>query len=310
MRNLLLALVLVPALGQAQGIVAAVLDSNGPSEATARKAQRSLEAALKALSGAPTTDGPVFRKGAPRSCTSDCAAKLVASLTGSTVALLDLKGSDTRVVFELSVWVASERVGARKGETPPEALDASLKAALEQLLPAWLRKGFGALSLTVEGGSVVKVDGRVLPTRTTEVLAVPSGVHQVDVVFPDGNAVLQRLEVPEAGRVTLSVESPTLLSSRPASGPTALRYTSYGLFMAGAGSLAAGLIAGALSHGKGLGLTACDSPSARTCSTLAEVQQRQQLAQQYAGAGNVLLGVGAGLATLAVSLFIVDVALQ
>lgn len=306
MSTRLLLLTLLPAFAHAQAIAPVLLDSNGPSEATTRRAQKALETALKSLSGASVREAAPFKKGAPRKCAADCAKELVQLAEAPTVAMLELKGSDTRVVFELSVWLDGERVGTRKGETPPDALEASLKVAVEQGLPAWLRRGFGALALAVEGGSVIKVDGRVVETRAGELLAVPAGVHQVDVVFPDGNALLQRVEVPEAGRVPLEVDTPTRFTSRASQGPSALRYGSYGLFMAGAGSVAAGLIAGALSRGAGIGLTACDSPEARACSTLAEAQAAQAQARQFASTGNVLLGVGFSLMALGASLFGVD----
>ena len=303
-------LLCLPGLAWAQVLSSALIDSNGPSEASARKAQKALDASLKLLSGASVKDSTPWRKGAPKKCTEDCARELASAQGTPGVAVIELKGSDTRIVFDLSFWLDGERVGSRKGESPPEALEPSLKAALEQLLPGWMRKGFGAMSVQVEGGSVVKVDGRVVPARNGELVAVPAGVHQVDVVFPDGNAVLQRLEVPEAGRVPLEVESPTTVTARASSGPTVLRYASYGLFMAGAGSIAAGLVAGALSRGTGIGLTSCDSPDARACSTLAEAQAANAQARAYASTGNVLLAVGASLAALGVSLFVVDVLLQ
>lgn len=302
---------LVAHLAHAQGLVSAVVDSNGPSEATARKAQRALDVALKALSGAPVGEGPVFKKGAPRRCEgAECARALVASLEVPGVALLELKGSDTRIVFELSFWLDGERQGSRKGETPPDALEPSLKAAVEQLLPGWLRKGFGAMAVQVEGGSVVKVDGRVIAARNGDLVAVPAGAHQVDVVFPSGNAVLQRLEVPEAGRVALAVEPQAALTARASSGPTALRYGSYGLVMLGAATAAAGFVAGALSKSTGVGLTRCDTPEARDCSALADVLRANQQAQQYASFGNLLLVLGAAAAALGVSLFVVDTLLQ
>ena len=80
--------------------------------------------------------------------------------------------------------------------------------------------------------------------------------------------------------------------------------------MVGAGSVAAGLIAGALARGTGIGLLSCDTPGARSCSTLAQAQAAHLQAQQYAGTGNLLLGVGASLMALGVSLFVVDVLLQ
>jgi hypothetical protein len=299
-------LVLLAVPAQAQVLSSALVDSNGPSEATARRAQKALDAALRSLSAAQVKEPALYKKGAPKRCTDDCAKELGSSTGTPGVAVLDLKGSDTRVVFDLSFWLDGERVGARKGETPPDALEPSLKAALEQLLPGWLRRGFGALAVRVEGGSVVKVDGRVVQARNGDLVAVPAGAHQVDVVFPDGNAVLQRIDVAEGGRVPLEVDSPASVVARPGTGPSALRYASYGLFMAGAGTIAAGFVAGALSRGTGIGLTSCDTPDARACSTLAEAQAAQAQAQAYASTGNLLLAVGASLAALGVSLFAVD----
>lgn len=309
MRLSLVTLLCSASLASAQSLTWATYDVNGPSEATTRKLTRSLDLALKASTGATVREGPAFKRGARAGCVDDCLRAFVKSLDAPQAVVLEVKGSDTRIVFDLSFWADGERLSGRKGETPPDALDASLKVAVEQALPAWLRKGFGALSLQVEGGSVVKVDGRVVPTRLGELVALPAGMHQVDVVFPDGSAVLQRLEVPEARRIALDVEPNAAVSARASTGPTALRYGSYGLFMAGAGSLSAGFIAGALSRGAGIGLTACDTPDARTCSTLAEAQAAHLEATRYANTGNVLIGVGGSLVALGVSLFIVDVLL-
>lgn len=308
-RLLAVALVTWPLLATAQVLGSAVVDVNGPSEGTTRKVQKALDGALKSLSGAGVKESLPFKKGAPRKC-DDCTKELLRAVGTPAVALLELKGSDSRLLFELAFFVDGEKAGSRKGETPLEALDASLKAAVEQLMPGWMRKGFGALSVQVEGGSVVKVDGRVVAARNGELVAVPAGSHQVDVVFPDGNAVLQRLDVPEAGRVPLEVESSNAVSARASGGPTVLRYASFGLFMAGAGTIAAGFIAGALMRGTGIGLTSCSTPDARTCSTLSEAQLRQQQAQQYASTGNTLLGVGTSLLVLGASLFVVDLLLQ
>ena len=65
-KSLLLASLLTASLSQAQGLVSAVVDANGPSEATARKAQKALDTALKALSSAPVSEGPSFKKCAPK----------------------------------------------------------------------------------------------------------------------------------------------------------------------------------------------------------------------------------------------------
>ncbi|MEW5740966.1 MAG: hypothetical protein AB1938_18745 [Myxococcota bacterium] len=310
MRALVLACLLVPAAASAQAIVSAVLDAQGVSDAAIKRAQRATEAALKQVSGLPVSEGPTFKKGAPKKCTDDCARELVASLPTPNAVLLDLKAADKggeRVMVELSLWLDGEKVGSRRGEGTIDGFEASARPALEALLPPWGRKGFGGLRLEVEPGSVVKVDGRVSQAKPGEVVAVPAGPHQVDVVFPEGHAVLQRVEVTEGTRARLDVTSPSEVVQggvKPKSG--ALRGVSYALWMAGAASIAGGLIAGALSKGTGAGLSSCQG-DVRDCAPLDEVQQKQAQAQAYATTGNVFLGVGAGLAAVGAGLFIIDV---
>lgn len=311
LRLVLLASLVLPAASRAQAIVSAVVDAQGVSDASVRRAQRATESALEQVSSLAVGEGPAFKKGAPRRCDDDCARELMRSTGTPGVVLLDLKGLDKageRVAVELTLYLDGERVGSRKGEGTIEAFESAVKGALETLLPPWARKGFGGLRLDLEEGSVVKVDGRVSKAKRGDVLALPAGPHQVDVVFPDGNAVLQRIEVAEGARSRLFVDSPAAIVSGgavPKSG--ALRGVSYGLWMAGAASIAGGLIAGALARGTGAGLASCQG-DVRDCAPLDEVQRRQAQAQAYATTGNVFLGVGAGLAALGAGLFIIDVA--
>jgi hypothetical protein len=236
---------------------------------------------------------------------------VVASVSAPAVVVLDLKGLDRageKVSVELSLWLDGERLGARRSEGTIDGFEATARPALEALLPPWAKKGFGGLTLDLEEGSVVKVDGRVSKTRLGEVAAIPAGPHQVDVIFPDGHAVLQRIEVAEGARPPLVVHSPSeVLSGGPPPKSGGLRATSYGLYVAGAAALAGGLVAGALARGTGAGLASCQG-DVRDCAPLDEVQRRQAQAQAYATTGNVLLGVGAGLAALGVGLFVIDLA--
>ncbi|GMU58555.1 MAG: hypothetical protein AMXMBFR34_03180 [Myxococcaceae bacterium] len=310
MRALVLAALLLPAASQAQAIVSAVLEAQGVSDAQVKRAQRATEAALKQVSGLPVAEGPAFKKGAPRKCTGDCARELVAGLSTPNAVLLDLKAAEKggdKVMVELSLWLDGEKVGSRRGEGTIDGFETAARPALEALMPPWARKGFGGLRLEVEAGAVVKVDGRVSQAKAGEVVAVPAGPHQVDVVFPEGHAVLQRVEVTEGTRARLGVTSPSEVvqgGAAPKSG--ALRAASYALWMAGAASIAGGLIAGALARGTGAGLSSCQG-DVRDCAPLDEVQQKQAQAQAYATTGNVLLGVGAGLAAVGAGLFVVDV---
>lgn len=303
---LALALLVSPAV-RAQAVVSAVLDAQGLGDGVARKAQRTTEALLRQLSGLSVGEGPAFRRGAPRRCEADCAAEVVRGVSAPGVALLDLKeGKGDRVAFELSLWLDGERLGARRGEAGVDGLEAALRPALEALLPAWARKGWGGVRLDVEPGSVVKLDGRATDTPPGQVVPVPAGVHQVDVVFPDGHAVLQRLEVAEGARARLDTVSPApAVAGRARSGVSPLRAVSYTAWMAGAATVAAGLVAGALSKGTSQGMAPCTGDS-RSCATLADALERNRQAAALASTGNVLLGVGLGLSVVGAGLFTID----
>ncbi len=299
----------MPAVSEAQGVVAVVLDAQGVTDVAARRVQRATEAALKQVSALSVGDGPIFKKGAPRRCDDDCPRLLVAEAGTPGVVLLDVKGLDKageRAAVELSLYLDGERVGSRRGEGAIDAFEGAAKGALETLLPPWARKGFGGLRLDLPEGSVVKVDGRLVKARLGDVVALTAGPHQVDVIFPDGNAVLQRVSVDEGARGRLAVEPPTALTAAGPPKSGTLRAVSYGLWVAGAASIAGGLIAGALARGTGAGLASCQG-EVRDCASLDAVQQRQAQAQAWATTGNVFLGVGAGLAALGAGLFVVDV---
>lgn len=304
---LALALLLSPAV-RAQAIVSAVLDAPGLGDGVVRRAQRGTEALLKQLSGLSVGEGPAFKRGAPRRCEgADCAAEVVRGVSAPGVALLDLKeGRGDKVAFELSLWLDGERVAARRGEGSVDGLEAALRPALEAILPAWARKGWGGVRLDVEPGSLVKLDGRATDARPGEVVPVPAGVHLVDVVFPDGHAVLQRLEVAEGARARLDTASPgPAVAGRARAGLSPLRTVSYIAWVAGAATVAAGLVAGALSKGTSQGMAPCTGDS-RTCATLADALERNRQAAALASTGNVLLGAGIGLSVVGAGLFTVD----
>ena len=289
--------------------MSAVLDAPGVSDASVRRLQRAVESSLKQVSGLAVGEGPAFKKGAPKKCTDDCARDLVGSLSAAGVVLIDLRGLEgkgERVAVELQLWLDGERVATKRGEGTVEGFETSLKGVVEGLLPAWARKGFGGLRVQVEPGTVVKVDGRLLTAKPGEVAAVPAGPHQVDVVFPEGHAVLQRLDVAEGSRVKVEALSPAeALTGKAPKGSSALRGVSYGVFVAGAATMAGGLIAGTLGRNTAADLTSCQGDT-RTCASLDRVQQLQAQSQTYASTGNVMLGVGSGLVVTGVALFLID----
>lgn len=302
--------VLLPTLASAQALTTAVLDVSGVTDSQLKRVQRAAESNLKQLSALTVGDGAPFRKGAPRACEGDCAAQVVASLNAAGVLLLDVRGMDKtgeKVTVELQLWLDGERLGKRTVDATIENFENASRAPLDALLPAWSKKGFGGLRLQVEPGTTVKIDGRVASAKPGQVQAVPAGLHQVDVIFPEGHAVLQRLEVPAGSRVKVEARSPQeAVAGQAPKGFTALRGVSYGTFMAGAAVLAGGLIAGALGKNTGQGLSSCQG-DVRDCATLVEVQRRQAEAQNLAQTGNVMVGIGGGLAAAGVAMFIIDV---
>lgn len=313
-RPLVFALLLIPTFAHAQAVVSAVLDATGVPDASVKRAQRATESALKQLSALSVGEGPAFKKGAPRKCAGeDCARELVQSLSAAGAVLLDLKAADSkgeRVSVELQLWLDGERIGTRRGEGSIDGFEAAVKPVLEALVPPWAKKGFGGLRLQVEPGATVKIDGRISNAKPGEVLALAAGTHQVDVVFPDGHAVLQRLDVAEGARGRVEVDSPAeAVSGSAPKSMSALRGVSYGLWVAGAATIAGGLIAGALGRGTAAGLSPCVGDS-RDCATLDTVLQRNSAAESYANTGNILLGVGGGLAAAGAGLFVIDLVSQ
>ena len=304
-------LCLLPSLASAQALVAAVLDATGVPDARVERAQRATEAALKQVSALAVGEGPSWKRGAPRKCDGGCAEELVASLQAAGAVLLELKGLDAKgekVAVEVQLWLDGEKVGSKRGEGTIEGFEAAVRPALEALVPPWARKGFGGLRLQFEPGTVVKVGGRLVSPKAGEVLPVPAGTHQVDVIFPEGHALLQRVEVAEGSRVAVEARAPEAVLSAGAAPRTgsALRTVSYVSWVAGSAALAGGLVVGGLGAGTQKGLTPCEGDF-RGCAPLDEVLRRQQQGQAWADVGNVLLGVGAGLAVTGAVLFIIDV---
>lgn len=304
---------------RAQAVVA-VLDAQGVPDALPPRAQRAGEAAFTALSAWDVTVAPAFKKGAPKKCTDDCAAQL-AKRSGPLALLLDLKGAEPqkgdkgppdRLSVELSLWEDGVELGRKKVDTSSDGLEASLKPALDALLPTYARRGFGGLQLPDDASLTVKVGGRALKGRPGALVGLPAGSHLVDVVFPDDRAVLRRLEVAEGARVKVDATpppKPVLTQKAPGASFSALRGASYAVFMAGALSLASGFIVGALARSTVAPLKPCSSTS-DACATLDDVNLARAQADSLVTTGNVLLGVGYGLAALGVGLFVLDVALE
>ncbi len=310
MRPLILAVVLGSALARAQTLVPVVTDAQGLTEPAARKLLRAADAALKASTSLTVGEAPPPRRGGSRRCDEACAQAIASDAEAQGLVLLELKALDARadkVAVEASLFLDGEKHAAKHAEGPLEAAESWLKPMLEATLPGWARKGFGALAVVAEPGSVVKVDGRVQKLERGEAVSLTAGTHQVDTVFPSGHALLQRVEVREGARARLEATPLDLgLTQDVAPATGALRVTSYAVWMTGAAALAGGLLAGALAKNTAAGLTPC-RPDTRDCASLDVVLEKNRQAQSYVTTGNVLLGVGAGLAAVGAGLFVIDV---
>jgi hypothetical protein len=303
----LLCVLLAPlAKAQTPVLVVQVLDAQGVSEISTRRAQRTAELLLKKISALAVGEGPVFKAGAPRrTCELACQRESAALAGFPAVALLTLKSTKAGATVEVSFWIEGERLGLESSEVSLESPDAGLKSALEAVLPAWTKRGWGAMRLETQPGAVVKLDGRPLTPKPGEVLSVPAGAHQLDVIYADGNAILQRVEVPEGSRTRFDLSQPPAAVLAAGESSSVLRGVSYGLWTAGAVAIAASLIAGTLSRQTGADQNPCTAES-RSCSTIDVAAERHRQSEAYAHTGNILLGTGLGLASAGVGLFVID----
>jgi hypothetical protein len=224
------------------------------------------------------------------------------------VVLLSLKGQGEKVVADVALWLEGGKLGSRRVEGGLDELEAVFAPPLSSLMPLWARRGWGGLRLDALPGAVVKVDGQVMAWKAGDVLAIPAGTHAVDVLHPDGRAVLSRVTVEEGARARLETPPlPELTTDAPRGGVSALRATSYGLWMGGAALLAGSLIAGALGRGTGEGMGACTDTS-RACPTIDVALERNRQAQAYAATANVLLYSGLAFTVAGAGLFTIDLA--
>jgi hypothetical protein len=140
---------LAPAESQRAALVPLVLEAPGVPDAAARRIQRATEALLRKLSGLPVGEGPVFKPGSPKKACADlaCQKDAVAAAGAPAVVLLALHSTRGGVAFDVSFWLEGERLLFEPGDAEMDAPDAGLKTALEAVLPAWARRGWGALRL-------------------------------------------------------------------------------------------------------------------------------------------------------------------
>lgn len=286
------------------------MDAQGLGDSAVRKVHKATVEQLKGVAALPVSDALDW-KGAKKTCTPSDAAcqrdKVKATGAPATVALW-LSGSKDAVTADAVFWLDGEKVGSTKTQdTTLDGID--LKTLLEQVVPAWMRKGWGGLRLSEEPapGSVLKLDGRVV-AKTRGVVPVTAGTHQLDVVFPDGRALLQRIEVQEGSRTRVDVTAPqgVTASASSTSSFSALRLVSYAAWMVGTATLLSAFIVGFVGRSTATGQSPC-RPDSRGCVTIEEAQEQQRRAAGYASTANVLLGTGLAFSLAGAGLFTFDV---
>ncbi len=240
-------------------------------------------------------------------CARDAACLLAKGRDAKADAVLALHArGGARLVLEAR-WVEDGRktVARQLTDVPADELEGHLRPLVESVLPADARRGFGGVHVPNASGVVVKVDGRptVLPEGRDVVIPLTASSHSVDVLYPDGRAVLQQLSIEEGARAALTLGPPPVAVRE--SRFSTLRGTSYGLWIAGTLAIAGSLLAGAASRQAAAGLGVCEGLD-RSCLSFDEARRSHRRASAYATTGNVLLGVGGALSAAGAGLFVFD----
>lgn len=274
------------------------------------------EVALKELSGFDVKESgkdaiAAAPKGARRTCAAElnCALEVAKDSGARHVLVLSGKTEDGQLVLDAHLVDTADRRGVKKrieagNASEPEV---AVKGLVEQILPAWARKGWGGVSVA-DVTDTVKVDGVLLDENAKrDALPLPSGRHDVDVLLHDGTAVLQRLEVNEGSRVRVSSQAlPALaLGKAGAASVSTLRYAGYATWTAGVLCVAGSLIAGALANQAVSTVRPCTGTD-RACTPNPTAQDARARAESYAATGNVLLGTGLGLSAVGAGLVTFD----
>lgn len=272
------------------------------------------EVALKELSGFQVEEGGKSDivpppPGARKTCVAEtaCALELAKSVDSQHVLLLSARVSDGRLQLDGQLVDNANQKAVRKTveEGNPSEPEAAAKQLVESIIPSWARKGWGGVQVA-DDADTVKVDG-VLLTDRKDVLPLPAGRHEIDVLLPGGKAVLQRLDVGEGSRVEVAAAAlPSAEFAEPGKsfvGTT--RYAGYAAWAAGTVCIAGSFIAGALARQALNDVRACEGAD-RTCTSFGDADAARKRGQSYATTGNVLLGVGAGLAITGAGLVTFD----
>lgn len=310
---LVLALVLCAASAFAQTpprLTVVVVDAPGLGDPLVKRAQRATVEVLKQSSAWQPVEGPEWRRAAPkRVCAENdaaCLRELARSASSPYVLFVWLRPSDAGLSAVLVTWLDGARGAGKAGEVPLESMEWGFKPVVEAVLPLWARRGFGGIAWPSDAAVTLRIDGRAQVKPKSAVLGLSAGPHQVDQLYADGRAVMQRVDVKEG--LALALETPTPLSATRAFTPRndALRGVSYGLWVSGAAALAASFVVAFVGRQTAVGANPC-RPDSRECLTYEQAAERERAAKGYALPANVLLGTGIGLMLAGSGLFVIDV---
>jgi len=284
------------------------LRAAGVSEGAAAAAARAAEASLRDLSTLVVQ--PALGMGtAPKRCGAEdpaCWNALAARAGGTDYGLVMVAEPGGGLTLDLVlVDLRARRMAQRRFTVPgPDAAVQPIRAAVEALVPPFLRRGYGGFLVDLPPGARLKVDGRVAlsePSRAP--VPVPNGRHEVDLLLPDGTAVLSRADVAEGQTQALKLDLHPPPEPPRSSG--ALQITSAALWSAGALALASSLTLGAVINVRSPLLAPCVG-SSRTCSTLEQAQAEQRTQAQLASTANILAWSGGGLVVAGAGVFAFD----
>jgi len=246
--------------------------------------------------------------GMSRRCGDEACLRAMLAETQAEQGLFLLVTPARRGVVDVeATWVDGAAGGSgrrRLSGVAPGELKGALRPVVAALVPAFARRGWGGLVVAADAARL-RVDGRAL-APSGAVVPVTAGSHEVDLLLPSGEAALSRELVPEGARLRLTPPEQVAAGvMRTASRGKGLRVASYVTFSVGALALAGSLVAGGLSRNALKDVEPCLG-AGQACTRYPDAQAAYDKSDRYARTGNVLLGVGGGLSTVGVGLFVFD----
>jgi hypothetical protein len=304
------ACVLFPALAAADTVRVVPLRASGLSESQAAQVVRSAESLLRQSSSLVTRPAPPAAALARRCGQEDggCWTALAARAGTDYALVVALEPAAGGVSAEVAMvdvrqgrLLAARRLAA---PSPAAAGGDALLAAIDAVLPAHLRRGFGGLQVELPAGARLKVDGQVVLTGPSPLpVPVPLGRHEVDLLLPSGEAVLQRAEVAEGQTAVLQLRLQTPGAARRSN--DALLATSAALWSAGTVSVVSSLLLAAVVNYRVGQVRPC-APGSVECSPQSQADEERRTAHQLTGVANAMMVGGTVVAGVGGALFVFD----